>query len=65
MVNTSKAVRVAMSMAGISNIELSKRLEVTPVQISYFRSKRISLNTMTRIAEALDMKTSELIALGE
>lgn len=65
MVNTSKAVRVAMTMADMSNIELAEKLGVTRVQVSYWRNKQISLNTLSRIAGVLGMKTSELIALGE
>ncbi len=66
MVNTGKALRIAMAANNLKNIDLATKMKVSPVQVSYWRSRdSISMSTIIRLAEIFHMKASEFIALGE
>lgn len=64
--NIKKSVNIALANKELTKHDLSKRLGVSRARL-YAMLKQQSINTETLhlIAKALDMKTSELIALGE
>lgn len=64
--NTGKALLVALAMKERSRTQLADAMGLSVQTVySMCRAKSSSTNTMKKAAEALGMKTSELIALGE
>ncbi len=64
--DTGKAIRVALAQRGMKRDELATKLGVTSGRISVICSSASSSTvTLKRIADALDMRVSELAALGE
>lgn len=60
------AVKIALVMKGKKQVELAKELGVTTVYLSRIcNQEAIGMNAIGDIARALDMKVSELVALGE
>lgn len=66
VMNTGKALLVALAMKEKSRLELAEMMGIAPVTVyAMCRAKSASTNTMKRAADALGMKVSELVALGE
>ena len=65
--NFHKSVRKALAEIGENNAWLAKKLKVEPSTISRILNpkKTPTTGSIERIAKALNMKPSELIALGE
>jgi len=64
--DTGKAIRVAMAMRSIQQKDLAALIGVNDSTMSTMcRGKYASMRTMERIANALNMKVSALVALGE
>lgn len=64
--NTGKAVKVALAMREMNQNDLALKLNMSHSVLSRICSaKSASTSTLQKIATALDMKVSELMALGE
>ena len=64
--NTGKALIVALAMKEKSRAELAQQMGIATVTINAMcRAKSATTDTMKRAADALGMKLSELVALGE
>lgn len=64
--NTGKALLVALAMKEKSRAELAEMMGISVVTLhAMCRSKNATTDTMKRAADALGMKVSELVALGE
>ena len=64
--NTGKALLVALAMKEKSRAELAEMMGISVVTLhAMCRAKSASTNTMKRAADALGMKVSELVELGE
>ena len=65
-VSLGKSIKVALAKAGLSQRQLADRMELSAPFITKLANKRTAnLETVDKIAAALGMKASELIALGE
>lgn len=62
-----KAINIGMATAGINQNELASKSGIHPSMISVIMNghRSLTLKTMEKIADALGMKLSALIALGE
>ena len=66
MVDLSKSIRMSTAHKGITRAQLASEIGVHSPQISIWAKKgNIQLSSLERMAKALNMKCSELIALGE
>ena len=64
--NLSKAIRVALAMKEMNQKQLAERLGMYESAMSQLINRQsITTEKLTQIADALDMKVSELVALGE
>ena len=64
--NLSKAIRVALAMKEMNQKQLAERLGMYESAMSQLINRpSITTEKLTQIADALDMKVSELVALGE
>ena len=64
--NLGKAIKVALAKNDIRQNELAARLGVSDKYISRVcNHENVGMNTIRKIADELDMKVSELVALGE
>ena len=64
--NLGKAVKVALAMKGVRQVDLAAKMGKHHVYISRLCNQEfIGMEALQNIAEALDMKVSELVALGE
>lgn len=65
--NISKSINLALAHAGINQKELSQVMGVSQQFLSGMATGRVnaSLSMVVRLAEALDYRVSEFIALGE
>ena len=67
MLNLKKALKRAMAEAEINQAELAKRIgrSISMMSLMINGKRSINLLTLEKIASALGMKLSALIALGE
>lgn len=66
IVNLLKAIRVALAMKEMNQKQLAERLGMYESAMSQLINRpSITTEKLTQIADALDMKVSELVALGE
>ena len=64
--NTGKALIVAVAMKEMSRQQLADKMGVSVITLrAMCRAKSATTDTMKRAADALGMRVSELIALGE
>lgn len=64
--NLSKAIRVALAMKEMNQKQLAERLGMYESAMSQLINRSsITTEKLTHIADALGMKVSELVALGE
>lgn len=64
--NIEKAIAVAMAQRGMKIKDLAARMGVSyPTARAYTKANAVTTETFNRIAEAFDLKFSELAALGE
>ena len=65
--NLRKALKMGMASAEMNQEQLAKKVGYCPAMISLIMNdhRSVGLNKMEKIAEALGMKLSALIALGE
>lgn len=65
--NISKSIRVALAMRGMTQGQLAKATKIHQSNISKMMNGKYSVSDshLQVIADAVDMKVSELIALGE
>ena len=64
--NLSKAIRVALAMKEMNQKQLAERLGMYESAMSQLINRpSITTEKLTQIADALEMKVSELVALGE
>ena len=64
--NLGKAVKVALAMKSMKQRDLAEKMGKHHVYISRLCNQEfIGMEALQNIAEALDMKVSELVALGE
>lgn len=64
--NLGMAIKIALVKKGMKQSELAEKLGVTQVYVSRIcNSKNVGMNVASNVATALDMKVSELVALGE
>lgn len=64
--NIGMAIKIALVKKGMKQHELADKIGVSTVYISRICNKKnVGMNAVSKIAEALDMKVSDLVALGE
>lgn len=64
--NTSKAIRVALAMKEMTQKQLAERMGMHESAISQLVNRAsITTDKLKKVADALDMKVSELVKLGE
>lgn len=64
--NTGKAILVALAMKEKSRAELAELMGISVITLhAMCRSKSATTDTMKRVADALEMRVSELVSLGE
>ena len=64
--NMGKAVKIALAMNGMNQTELAKVMGVSSKYISRIcNQKNFGIEAAKGVADALNMKVSELIKLGE
>lgn len=64
--NYGKSLKIALAMKDIKRQDLAATLGVVPQQVSnWITSGSISGNNLKRVCEALDMKFSDFVKLGE
>lgn len=64
--NVQKSINVALAKKQMTRQELAERMGVTRTRVyAIAQQKAVRHETIRRIADALDMKASEFIALGE
>lgn len=65
--NIKKAIRLALAMADMTQKDLSIKSGLPSGHLSLIINEKrsMTLTTLSKIAKALNMKASELIALGE
>ena len=65
-VNVSKAIRVALAMKEMNQKQLAERLGMYESAVSQLVNRAsITTDKLKQVADALGMKVSELVALGE
>jgi len=63
VINLGDKLKAAQARKGLSGVELAKRLETTPQQLSRWRNSRdLSFNLVLRMCDALDVTVSEFVA---
>lgn len=67
MADIKKALRVALAQRDMTQGDLAKKLKVTEGAANHWVSgkRMLNLRTINKIAKALKLKSSELLALGE
>lgn len=67
MADIKKALRVALAQRKMTQTELAEKLQVSRAQVNMWVTSNRDMHskTLNRIAEVLEISTSELIALGE
>ena len=64
--NAGKSLKIAMAMQGLSTKDMAALLGCSTVMVSkYQREPHWTTKTVSRISEALKMKASGFVALGE
>lgn len=64
--NIGKSIKVGMAVKGLTRVQLSRKIEVSPEYLTNMSRKETGSSKMiTKLSKALDMKESEFIALGE
>lgn len=64
--NIAKSLNVALALKGMTRVALAKSMNVTTQSIySVINRDKTNTASLKKIADALDMKVSEFIALGE
>ncbi len=64
--NVGRSLKVALAKRDMSQTQLAKKMNVHVQWVSKLaNSETASQATVTGLAEALDMKVSEFVALGE
>ena len=64
--NLGKAIKIALASKGMKQKELAESLGVSHRYISKICNQSdVGMESMKKIASVLDMKVSELVALGE
>lgn len=64
--NVGRSLKIALAMKGMKQSELAAQLKVTDVWISRVaNAEKAGMGTVTKLSEALGMKVSEFVALGE
>lgn len=62
----AKSITVALKNSGMRQLDLAEKMGIHKAGISQIISRNcVNTDTLMRIADALDMKASELIQLGE
>ena len=65
-VNVSKSIRVALAMRELTQKQLAERLGMYESAVSQLVNRSsITTDKLKQVADALGMKVSELVALGE
>lgn len=66
MVDYHKATRVGMAKKGMKQYQLAKALGITPNTLCRcMKGNQLKTERLEQIAKILDLKVSELVALGE
>ena len=64
--NISKSIRVALAMRELTQKQLAERLGMYESAVSQLVNRSsITTDKLKQVADALDMRVSELVALGE
>ena len=64
--NVSKSIRVALAMRELTQKQLAERLGMYESAVSQLVNRSsITTDKLKQVANALDMRVSELVALGE
>ncbi len=67
MADMKKAVRVALAQRGLEQKDLAERTRMTPQKMSRMVGKgaNLKVHEIETLSRALELKASELVALGE
>lgn len=67
MANIQKAIRAALDEKGLSQRDLAKKMKVTEGAVHHWAAsdRDLRFGTIQKVAKALRMKASELVAKGE
>lgn len=64
--NVGKSLRIALASKGMKQIELAEKMGISRQHVSnWTRRQGINKKNLDALCQALDMKLSEFIALGE
>ena len=64
--NVGKSLKMALAKRDMNQTQLAEKLKCTQVWINRLaNSDSASMATVTQLSDALDMKVSEFVALGE
>lgn len=64
--NVGKSLKMALAKRGMNQVQLAEKMKCSQVWINRLaNSESASMATITQLAEALDMKVSEFLALSE
>lgn len=64
--NVGKSLKMALAKRDMNQTQLAEKLKCTQVWINRLaNSESASMATVTQLAEAMDMKVSDFIKLGE
>lgn len=64
--NVGKSLKMALAKRGINQTQLAEKMNCTQVWINRLaNSESASMTTVAQLSDALDMKASEFLALGE
>lgn len=64
--NVGKSLKMALAKRGINQTQMAARLNCTVVWVNRIANSRsVSMSTVEGLCEALEMKVSEFLALGE
>lgn len=65
--NLAKSLKKALLDRSMSQLDLAKKLDITPVHINRLANDKAQMSPaiMERIAEQLGMKVSDFVKLGE
>jgi ribosome-binding protein aMBF1 (putative translation factor) len=67
MANAQKAIKAALESRGMSQRDLAAKMKVTEGAVYHWAAsdRDLRFSTITKVAKALKMKASVLVAMGE
>lgn len=64
--NAGKSIKMALAKKGVTQVWLAEKLDIHKNRVGRIcASPRVNTGTLDKIAKVLDMRVSEILALGE